>query len=99
MERRLVLRSPNLQTRTGRVTARPKAQQKRPQLGGNWGVVVSHDNFCEGGALNGLLQRGIDRGKHGVQVAAQAVHSGDNSKRDTRRDQTVFDRGRARFVG
>src|SRR5882724_10215984 len=46
-----------------------------------------------------LLQRAIDRRELGVEVAAQTVHDRDDRKRDTGRDQTVFNRGRSRLIG
>jgi hypothetical protein len=47
---------------------------------------------------NGLLQRTIDRGELGVELYADPIHDGDNRKRNTSRDQSIFDCGRARFV-
>lgn len=45
------------------------------------------------------LQRTIDRTELGIEVRAQSVHHRDDGKRDTRRNQTVFDRGRTRLIG
>jgi hypothetical protein len=45
-----------------------------------------------------LLQRGVDRGKHGVQVAAEAVDYGNDRKRNSGSDQSVFNGGRARLI-
>jgi hypothetical protein len=39
----------------------------------------------------GLFQRSVDRGELGVQLGADAVHDGDDRKRDTGRDQSIFD--------
>jgi hypothetical protein len=45
-----------------------------------------------------LLQRGIERRELGVEGRTQAIHHGDDRERDARRDQTIFDRGRPRFI-
>src|SRR3954467_9830164 len=45
-----------------------------------------------------LLQRTVDRRELAVQVAAQAVHDGDDGERDAGGDEAVFDRGRTGFV-
>jgi hypothetical protein len=44
------------------------------------------------------FQRAIDRVKHGVQVTAEAVDGSKDRYRNARRDQTIFDRGRPRFI-
>jgi hypothetical protein len=46
-----------------------------------------------------LLQRTVDRSELGVQLSAEAIHDGDNREGNASGDQSVFDRGRARFVG
>jgi hypothetical protein len=38
-----------------------------------------------------LFQRAADRRKFGVQLGAEAVHNGDDGKRNTSGDQSVFD--------
>jgi hypothetical protein len=53
----------------------------------------------KGRIQTGLLQLGIDRSELRVKIGAQAVHHRDNRKRDTRCDQTVFNRGRTRLIG
>jgi len=46
-----------------------------------------------------LLQRAIDRAKHGVQVAPQTVDGSEDGNRNAGRDQTIFDRGGTGLVG
>jgi hypothetical protein len=46
-----------------------------------------------------LFQRAIDRVKHGVQVAAEAVDGSKDRDRNACRDQTIFDRGGTGLVG
>jgi len=45
-----------------------------------------------------LFQRGVDRRELRVEVRADAIHHGDDSERNARRDQTVLDGGRAGLV-
>ncbi len=46
-----------------------------------------------------LLQRTIDRSELGIEIGAETIHRRDNRKRDTRCDQTVFNRGCTRLIG
>ena len=45
-----------------------------------------------------LFQRGVDRRVGRVERCAEAIHSRDDGERNTRRDQRVFNRGRARLI-
>ena len=45
-----------------------------------------------------LLERGADRIELGADRRTQPVHDRNDRQRDTRRDQTVFDRGCPRLV-
>jgi hypothetical protein len=45
-----------------------------------------------------LLQRAVDRGELGVEGGAQAVDHRNDRERNSRRDETVLDRGCPRFV-
>jgi hypothetical protein len=45
-----------------------------------------------------LLQRTVDRSELGIQLSAEAIHDGDNREGNASGDQSVFDRGRARFL-
>lgn len=46
-----------------------------------------------------LLQRSIDRRELGIEVRTDTIHHRDDRKRDTRRDQAVFNRGRTGLIG
>ena len=48
---------------------------------------------------SGLLQRSVDRRELGIEVRPQTVHDRDDRKRDARRDQTIFNRGRTGLIG
>ncbi len=58
---------------------------------------VSHEHTPWKGRR--LLQRSIDRREFVVEVRTQTVHYRDDRQRDTRRDQTVFNRGRTGLIG
>ncbi len=46
-----------------------------------------------------LLQRAVDRAEHGIQVAAEPIDDGNDRKRNSRCDQSVFNGSSATFVG
>jgi hypothetical protein len=54
------------------------------------GQAVEVPVFFEGGGRS-LFQRGVDRRELGVQLAADAVHDGDDGKRNASGDQSIFD--------
>lgn len=50
-------------------------------------------------AATGLFQRGIDRGKLGVEFGAKAIDDSDDRKVDAGRNQTVLDGCSSGLVG
>ena len=45
-----------------------------------------------------LLERGVDRSEPGVKSGAQAVHGGDNLKRNARGNEAVLNGGSPGFI-